>query len=61
MTLGATVMPTMEGDLWSMEKKGSDRFGPQVWPGFKYGKYRSFDLGNKYTVSNILVSLIHHF
>ena len=61
MTLGATVMPTMEGDLWSMEKKGSDRFGRQVWPGFKFGKYESFDLGNKYTVSTVLATKTNRF
>ena len=61
MTLGATVMPTMEGDLWSMEKKGSDRFGRPIWPGFKFGKYKSFDLGNKYTVSTVLVTKFNHF
>ena len=61
MTLGATVSPMMEGDLWSLEKKGSDRFGRQVWPGFIYGKYKSFDLGNKYAVRTVLVTKTKHF
>ena len=61
MTLGAMATPTMEQDLWSMEKKGSDRFGRPIWPGFKYGKYRSFDLGNKYTVISVLVTKINNF
>ena len=56
LTLGATASARDNGNYWPsiMDRRGPQRPGRPLagqYPGLKFGKYRSFDLGNKYTVS----------